>query len=416
MNTSPDVVIIGGGVIGVCAAYELTGLGYKVTVLDRGAIGSGSSYGNAGLIVPSHVIPLPRPGVLSQGLKWLLDPASPFYIRPRLDLSLFTWLWRFRRASTARQMRNGMQAMQHFADAGQDIFLDLIDREALVCGYETAGLLLLYRTLAGLQAGLEEAALLEGAGVAARAVDGEELRAQEPLVRPDIVGGIYLPADAHLNPADFVQGLAARVAARGGQLCPHTAVEGFTTAGGRIVGVRTATGEVVPRHVVLAAGAWSPQIARDLALELPVQAAKGYSLTYKAPPVGPRLPLLLEEARVAVTPLGPLLRFAGMLEFAGLDLSINPRRTAAIAAAPGQYLDLDVPALEQVEVWAGLRPVTPDGLPLIGRAPGLENLVVATGHAMLGMSLAPVTGKLVADLVSRQTPLFDPYPFRLDRF
>ncbi len=416
MNSNPDVLVIGGGVIGVCAAYELTRLGFTVSVLDRGAIASGSSFGNAGLIVPSHVIPLPRPGVLAQGLKWLLDPDSPFYIQPRLDGALLSWLWRFRRASTAHQMRRGMQAMQHFADAGQEVFADLIAREKLACGYEAAGLLLLYQTLTGFEAGLEEAELLESAGVTARAMNVEEVRAQEPIVRQDIAGGIYLPADAHLNPVDFVQGLAARVAERSGQLCPFTEVVGFTRANGRITGVRTTAGEIVPDHVVLAAGAWSPQIARELELSLPVQPAKGYSLTYKAPLASPRLPLLLEEARVAVTPMGPLLRFAGMLEFAGLDLTINPRRVAAIAAAPGQYLDLDVPALEEEEIWAGLRPVTPDGLPLIGRAPRLDNLVVATGHAMLGMSLGPVTGRLVADLVSRRTPIFDPHPFRVDRF
>jgi D-amino-acid dehydrogenase len=414
--SNPDVLVIGGGVIGVCAAYELTNLGCTVSILDRSEIASGSSYGNAGLIVPSHVIPLPRPGVLSQGLKWLLDPDSPFYIRPRFDASLLSWLWQFRQASTARQMRRGMQAMQHFADAGQGVFAELVIREELACDYEAAGLLLLYRTLAGFQAGLEEAGLLEHAGVTAQAMTVDEIRAQEPTVRHDIVGGIYLPADAHLNPAAFVQGLAARVAARGGSICPETTVVGFNTAGGHIVGVRTTAGEINPSQVVLAAGAWSPQIVEELALKLPVQAAKGYSLTYKKPPASPRIPLLLEEARVAVTPMGSRLRFAGMLEFAGLDQTINPRRVAAIAAAPGQYLDLDVAVLEREEVWAGLRPVTPDGLPLIGRAPGWDNLVVATGHAMLGMSLAPVTGKLVADLVTRRPPIFDPYPFRVDRF
>jgi D-amino-acid dehydrogenase len=190
---------------------------------------------------------------------------------------------------------------------------------------------------------------------------------------------------------------------------------GFETAGRRIAAVRTTRGDFRPGQVVLAAGAWSPAVARDLSLKLPIQAAKGYSLTFRRPDSAPSLPLVLSEARVAVTPMGPLLRFAGTLELAGMDLSFNRRRVDAIRQGPHRYL-AGLEDLELVERWRGLRPVTPDGLPIVGRAPGCENLIVAAGHAMIGQSLGPITGKLVAQMACGEQPEFDLAPFRVERF
>ncbi|MFQ5614329.1 MAG: NAD(P)/FAD-dependent oxidoreductase [Anaerolineae bacterium] len=415
MSKQEDVVIIGGGVIGVCAAYFLTKAGRTVTLLEQGEIGSGSSYGNAGLIVPNHVIPLAAPGVLTQGLKWLLNPESPFYVKPRLDFDLLAWLWRFQAACREDKMRRAIPVLRDLGRASAALYRQLVAEEKLDCGYERRGLIMLFKSERGYEEGLAEARLLREFGLSPQPVSADEVRGLIPSARADIAGGVRFPNDAHLNPARFVQELAARVQALGGTIHTQTKVTGFGRKDHRLVSVKTSGGDFRPQQVVLAAGSWSPAVARDLRLRLPVQAAKGYSLTSRRPEACPPIPLLLGEAKVAVTPLGPLMRLAGTLELAGLDLSINRRRVEAIQRAAGDYLTgLEAP--ESVEVWGGLRPCTPDGLPVIGRTAAYDNLIVATGHAMKGMALGPITGQLVAQLACDQPPSLDLTPLRVERF
>jgi D-amino-acid dehydrogenase len=239
-----------------------------------------------------------------------------------------------------------------------------------------------------------------------KVLDGAAARSAEPALRADIVGGLLFSDDAHLVPDRFVRGLAAIAQRRGVVMQTSTEVLAFATSGSRVTGIETTRGPIPCDTVVLAAGAWSPVIARSLDLAIPIQAAKGYSVTYDRPRAGPRAPILLGEARVAVTPMGDMLRFAGTLELAGLDLTIAPRRVEAIKRAATHYLAIDEP-LRLREVWRGLRPCTPDGLPLIGRTRRWENVVLATGHAMIGVSLGPITGKLVAQIVAGEKPMVD---------
>ncbi len=412
----PDVIVVGGGVIGICSAYFLAQSGHKVQVLDRGSIGGGSSFANAGLIVPSHATPLSRPGVIGAGLKWLLDPASPFYIRPRLDLDLLAWLWRFYRASRPAQTRRGLLALHDLSTASAELFARLVETENLDCGYQRHGLLMPCRTHAGFDAELEDAARLQAASIQADILNGAQAKRLEPALRSDLPGAVFFPEDAHLDPQAFVVALADRAAALGVELCPGEEVLRMRRSSGGVIQVETAQGIRRPGTVVLAAGAWSVALARPLGLSLPVQAAKGYSLTYAKTKDGPARPLLLVEDRVAVTPLGDRLRLAGTLEFSGLDLALSRGRLEAVAAALPRYLDVDPVTVEAAQPWAGLRPVTPDGLPLIGEARQQKNLLVATGHAMLGMALGPVTGKLVAEMVSGALPSLDVSPYQVNRF
>jgi D-amino-acid dehydrogenase len=261
--------------------------------------------------------------------------------------------------------------------------------------------------------------VLETAGIAAKILDREAAHALEPSLRPDVIGAVYFPDDAHATPDRFVRGLARLGEENGVSIRTETEVLGFRTDGSRVVAVETTRGDLPCREVVLATGSWSPSVARSLGLRVPVQAAKGYSLTYEAPPGGPRLPVLCAEARVAVTPMGgergAMLRFGGTLELAGLDLTIDRRRVAAIERGARRFLALP-DDLALLEVWRGLRPCTPDGLPMIGRPARWSNLVVATGHAMLGLTLGPVTGRLVGQIVTGETPLLDLAPVDPDRF
>ena len=411
----PDILIIGGGIIGLSAAYYLARQGTAVTVLDQGELGSGSSHGNAGLICPGHSTPIAAPGVLTQGLKWLLDSASPFYIRPRADRDLLNWLWQFRSYCNQEAFDRAVPLLRDLQRASLALFQAIIEREQIACNFAAGGGLTLYRSAVGLADGRREAAHLQQFGLRLSVLDGDAARALEPAVGPAILGAIHLEEDAFLTPHLFLQGLAAAAASSGARLLPHTGVLGIERQNGRVGVVQTTGGAFRPRQVILAAGAWSALIARELALSLPMQPAKGYSVTVPRPQHAPRKYLYLGEARVAVTPMGEHLRYAGTLELAGFDFSINQRRVDAILRAAGAYL---VPGEtpDSVDVWRGMRPCTPDGLPVIGRAPGLDNLLIGTGHAMLGLSLGPITGQLLAELAREERPSFSLDPLRLDRF
>ena len=415
MADSSEILIIGGGVIGVCSAYYLSERGAQVTLLEQGEIAAGSSYGNAGWFVPSHSVPLAAPGALADGLKWMLDPQSPFYVRPRFDLDLFEWILRFGLASRDGPMCRAIPVLRDLSLASGVLYGQLSALDGLAFDYEHKGMLTVFKTAHGLEHGGTEARLLNEFGLRADVMDAEQVHQLEPALRPDVVGGVHFPDDAHFNPAKFVLGLAKLAETRGVRMERNTEVTGFETANKKVAAVKTRRGDFRAGQVILAAGAWSPAVARDLRLKIPVQAAKGYSLTMPRPETGPAMPLMLGEARVAVTPMGGLLRFAGTLELAGLDLSINVRRVDAIVRAAEAYLQIERVAPNE-EPWRGLRPCAPDGLPMLGRTRAYENLIVATGHAMLGMSLGPITGKLVAQVAFGEKPEMDLHPLRAERF
>jgi D-amino-acid dehydrogenase len=409
------VVVIGGGVVGVCAAYYLARAGALVTVVEQGDVAAGSSYGNAGLVVPSHSIPLAAPGVWWKGLKWMGDPESPFYIKPRLDPALLAWLWRFRRACTEAHVRRAMPLLRDLGYASRALFRQLAGLDGLDFGYREEGVLGVYLTDRGYAEAIHEVERLGEVGLSAKLLDGPAARALEPALAPGVVGAVLFPDDAHLVPDRFVRGLARIAASSGVRFRTDTEVVGFQIAGHRITAVETTRGDLEPDDVVLAAGAWSTRLGATAGLALPIQPAKGYSVTYERPPGGPRIPLLLGEARFAVTPMGDALRFAGTLELAGFDFSIDRRRVAAMTRGAARYLP-GATGLTLRELWRGLRPCTPDGLPIVGRPAHPTNLILATGHAMIGVSLGPITGKLVAALATGAPPEIDLALLRPERF
>ncbi|MCZ6676778.1 MAG: FAD-dependent oxidoreductase [Candidatus Poribacteria bacterium] len=417
MKHQSEILIIGGGVVGISSAYYLTEQGRQVTVVEKGEVCSGSSYGNAGLLVPSHSVPLAAPGVIQKGLRWMMNPESPFYIKPRLDRELLKWLWKFRGACNERHVRKSMPILRDLALASLQLFEELATLDDLEFGFEKRGLLMIFKTEKGLKGGVEEAHLMEEVGIQTQVLSPTDIHQLEPNVRANVVGGVFYPQDAHLIPARFVGQLAQHIEKKGADIRPGTEVLGFETLGNQVKTVRTTRGDFVASEVVLAGGSWSAGIAQDLQLELPIQPAKGYSITVKRPEKCPVIPLSLAEAKVAVTPMGETLRFAGTLELAGLDLSINRRRVRAIENAVSDYLpDIDVEHLELIEIWRGLRPCTPDGLPFLGRSSRYDNLTIATGHAMIGVSLGPITGQLVSQLVMHEKPGIDLSALNPERF
>lgn len=396
-----DVLIIGGGAVGVCAAYYLREAGYDVTLVDRGEIGSGASHGNMGLVVPSHSVPLAAPGVVSQGLKWMFRPDSPFYIKPRLDPSLIRWLWAFWKASGEDRMRRAIPLIRGLSLCSLSLFDELNDLDGVDFDYHQRGVVGVYRTQEGLEEGEEERRLLSSYGLEIDALSPDGLAEALPGLELNALGGLHFRQDAHLTPGKFVRSLAAHIERLGVTLLTGAEVMGFTKEKDRIAVIHTTRGDIAAGEVVLTAGSWSAALGELAGVSLPIQPAKGYSVTLRRPSDWPEMPFMLSESRVAVTPMGNTLRIGGTLELAGMDHSINHRRVAAILNAIPRYLpSFDVGSHEILETWCGLRPCTPDGLPFLGRVPDVRNLVVAAGHAMIGVSLGPVTGKLVRRIIA----------------
>jgi D-amino-acid dehydrogenase len=404
MGEKRCIVIVGGGVVGLCSAYYALKRGHEVVVLERGKAGHDScSLGNAGLVVPSHVVPLAAPGMIGQGLRWMWNPESPFYIKPRLDSGLVAWAWRFWRASTKARAQGAMPVLCALNLRSRQLFEDLARGEdAMEFGLKQRGLLMLFKTEEAMREEVEAARHAEALGLKIEILDAKGVAAMEPGVTLDVVGAVYYGDDCMLTPQVFIEGLEKKIVAMGGEIRWESGVRDFEKTGGRITGARLEGGDRVNGdEFVLASGVWSEEVAKRLGLSLPMEAGKGYSVTVERPPAMPTRPALLMEARVAVTPMGETLRFAGTMELAGRDTRVNPRRVRGMVKSVPEYM----PAFrredfEGCEPWAGLRPCSPDGLPYLGRTKGWSNLVVACGHAMLGLSMGPVTGDLVARLVS----------------
>jgi D-amino-acid dehydrogenase len=333
----------------------------------------------------------------------MFNPESPLYIKPRLNLALVSWVARFALACRTPPMRKGMSLLNDLIQASMALHGELASLGGAEFCFNQKGSLAIYRSSKGFEAGLKQAAILGPYGIKSKVLDREEVLRVLPRVQQRIIGGIFMNEDAHLNPAQFVNWLASKAVSMGVTFSTSTEVLGFKPSGKTISTVQTNRGEFVADQVVLAAGSWSPGIMGKLGVTLPIQPAKGYSITVKTPEPALSIPIWLTESKVTVTPMGGILRFAGTLELAGLNFSINQRRVDAIRRAVREYL-VGMDEYETLEVWRGLRPLTPDGLPIIATSKTWSNLIIATGHGMQGISLGPITGKLVAQLAAKETP------------
>lgn len=410
-----EVVVIGAGVIGLCCAYALRKRGLEVVVLDRAVPGSGASHGNGGWVCPSFSDPVPAPGLLTTSLRWLLQPDSPLYIRPRLDPAFARWLWRFQRACNPRDYHRGLAALAALNRRTLALY-DALAADGVCFEQHKDGLLFLFVTEAAAERQAHDLALMERYGAPpAVPMSRADLAAEGLNPTERVIGGLLAPAERHVRPESLLAGLARWLDEAGVRLCNGHGVTGFERRGERIGGVRTTRGMVEARHIVLAAGVWSARLARELAMDLPLEAGKGYSVTMTGSPLHLSRPLDLSEARAALSPYDGALRVLGTMELSGLTHALTRRRLDALTAAPRAYLrDWTVTAVR--EEWAGPRPMTPDGLPVIGPAPTARNVIIATGHAMLGVTLAPATADVVADLIAGQPDHELLAPFRADRF
>ncbi len=417
-TVSKNIVIIGAGAIGLSCALHCARKGHRVTVLERnGARRDGCSFGNAGMIVPSHFVPLAAPGMVKLGLKWMLNPESPFYIKPRLDGDLFDWAFKFWRAANAEHVRRSAPLLRDLNFASRALFEELAAQNDNRFGLTTRGLLMLCQTAHALEDEAKFAAQANALGVPAEVLDAQQTAKLDPGVTMAVAGAIYFPKDAHFTPDRYVDLLQSQAETLGVNFLWNTEVTGLEARGGKITAVETLHGELFADEIILGGGSWSPVIVRALGLKIPIQAGKGYSLTLPQPRELPQLCSILTEARLAVTPMGTSLRFGGTMEISGLNESISAVRVQGIIKSVAKYFPKFSPAdFKDIQPWRGLRPCSPDGLPYLGRTMKFSNLILATGHAMMGMSLSPITGKIVSEIVNGEKSSFDLSLLSPDRY
>lgn len=412
-------MIIGGGVIGLCTAYYCAQRGMTVTVVDRQpAQRNGCSFANAGIIVPSHFIPLAAPGMIELGLKWMWDPASPFYIKPRLDADLLGWGVKFCRAANAEHVARSAPLLRDLSLASRKCFEDLAALPNVDFGLVKKGSLMLCKEPHALEEEAQTAAHARQLGIPVEILNARQVAALDPGADMEIAGAVYFPLDCHLTPARFMAAMQRLCEQGGVEFIWNREAVDWQIEDGRVRAAQISGGnEISGDEFVLCGGSWSPLLAKKIGLNIPIQAGKGYSLTLPKPRQLPQICSILVEARVAVTPMGGSLRVGGTMEIAGLNEDANPVRIHGIVNSFCRYFPEFRPEdFADIEPLRGLRPCSPDGLPYIGRTRRLENLSLATGHAMIGLSTGPITGKLMAEILSEGKPAMDIAMLSPDRY
>ena len=414
-SNSEDVLILGGGVIGLSCALFLLEQGRSVRILEKNTVGGATSMGNCGTITPSHALPLAAPGIISKALKFMTQADAPFYIKPSTDLSLLDWLLRFSLRCNAKDQRTTALAKAPLLNASRALLQTLIEKYAMECQFRASGVLYVCKSAQHLESLSAELPLLTECGVRSEALDSSQLAAREPALLPDMAGGVYFPDDANFRPDAYCQELARVVRALGAVIEEGCEVHSIAVDGDRVRHVETSLGQRQGGQVLVALAAWSPAMVKDIGLNLPIQPGKGYSITYTPPTLLPKTPLVLTERSVCVTAWQDGYRLGSTMEFSGFDDSLNAKRLDALERGAREYLKAPI-GPDVVSRWFGWRPMTYDDLPILGISPKHRNLFLATGHGMLGMSMSAITGQLMAAQMTGKTPAIDLTPYSAARF
>ncbi len=408
-------IVIGGGIIGLCSAYYLQKEGHEVTVLDKSGMDGGASYVNAGYISPSHIVPLSAPGVVKKGLQWMFDPSSPFYVKPRLDPDFLSWAWAFNKSCTQEHVKRSIPVIRDIAVFSHELYEDIEKEPGFDFHFEKKGLLMLCKTEKMLEEEIKVARLAAEVDLQSKVLNKEELRILEPAVNRDVLGATFYSCDSHTTPTEFMKNMKSHLLACGVDIKTNEKVIDLQIKDGKISEVLTDHGSYKADEFVLAAGSWTGLVAKKIGMKLLLQAGKGYRINVERE-TNISLPAILAEAKAAVTPMNGFTRFAGTMEIAGINDTVNPLRVKAIAKAAHDYYEqMSITEEEMENASSGLRPLSPDGLPYIGRTQKCLNLTIATGHAMMGWTMATATGKLVAEIISEDKSSLDLNPFSPDR-
>jgi D-amino-acid dehydrogenase len=414
MKSQSDVLIIGGGIIGLSTAVQLAESGARVRLIEKDRVGHGCSYGNAGWMTPCFALPLPMPGLFFKSLKWLMNPDSPLYIKPTLDPLLFKWLARFTLSMNTRQAESATEALVLLSKVSLDLYEKLAD-EFPEIAFEKKGLLMVAQSKDGVQAAVDEMNLVSQHKIPGQKLSPDEIRALEPALVGHLEGGVYFPSEAHAEPLKVVQALAKKAKALGVVIEEGVELSAIETSQGKVQSIQTSQGSRKAGTFVLATGSWSTELAKQLQVSVPILGGKGYAMI--VPPLAkqPKHPIMLIEKKIAITPRQNSLRVAGTLELVNQDFNITQRRVDAIVRGAREFLEMPE-KLEVQELWRGLRPCSPDGVPLIGFSKRVSNLALACGHQMLGLQAGFGTGKLLADLITKGSSELDRKVYDPNRF
>ncbi|MGB2341108.1 MAG: NAD(P)/FAD-dependent oxidoreductase [Flavobacteriaceae bacterium] len=397
-----SVIVIGGGIVGLSTAFYLRAEGHEVTLLDKGTITEGASFVNAGYLTPSHIVPLAAPGMISKGLKWMLNSSSPFYIKPRLDADLISWGWKFMRSCSKKHVQRSLAAIKEINELSKGLYHEMHASVDFDFHLEDRGVLMAFKTSKAEKSEYSVMQAAQDLGLDVSLLGVEEVNRLQPGIQMNIAGAYHYRCDAHSTPEVFMNQLKKNTLKSGVEIHTETTVKNFQVRGDRISTVVTDRGNFEADEVVFAAGAWTEELLKPLKIVLSVQAGKGYRINVEAR-TGISLPCILMESKVGVTPMQGFTRFAGTMEIAGINHNIRENRVNAIAHAATQYYSgLEIDLNDRKQARCGLRPLSPDGLPFIGRHSSCSNLVLATGHSMMGWSLGPATGKLVTEIISNK--------------
>lgn len=413
---SKNIIIIGGGIIGLSTAYYLQKEGHQVTVIDKSNFTTGASYVNAGYITPSHVISLASPGIITQGIKWMFNSSSPFYVKPRLDADFLKWAWAFKKSANAKKVAASIPVIKDINLLSRDLYEDLKASNDFNFHYERKGLMMYYQSDKVGEHEWEVGKTALKAGLHAELLTSmDAIRKYEPTADLNVKGAVYFDCDAHMTPSDFMPEMIAYLKRKGVQILANEEVKDVEFFNQKISKLITNKSVYEADEVVMAAGSWSPLLTKKLGINIPIQAGKGYRINVERE-TNISIPAVLCEAKVAVTPMTGFTRFAGTMEIDRINHKINPVRVHAIAkAAESFYNGLEISQEEKEAADCGLRPCSPDGLPYIGKSSKCTNLTIAAGHAMMGWSLGPATGKLVSEIISDKKSAIDLEPFSPDR-
>jgi D-amino-acid dehydrogenase len=408
------VLIIGGGIMGLSSAYYLQKKGYEVTILDKGDITDNCSFGNAGMIVPSHFVPLAAPGMIAQGIRWMFNSRSPFYVRPSLNSNLIGWGLKFIKHATDRHVSASAVPLRDLSLLSRKLYEDLAKEPGFDFELTNKGILAFYKTD---KAGEEEAHLAKRAlelGLDMAVLTVADCKALQPKLNLDVRGAVHYRCDAHLDPSKLMNALLLYLEKNDVKIIRNKEVDRIESQGNRITKVFTGDTGWEADQYVLATGSWSPAIAKLMNLKLSIMPGKGYSFMEKEPESRLTIPALLCEARVAITPMNGNIRYGGTMELDKINDRINMTRvTGIVASVPKYFPDLKPELPRKEHIWYGFRPSSPDGLPYIGRSAQKNNLLVATGHGMMGLSLGLATGLLISQLVAEQAPEINLAPYAI---
>lgn len=412
-----SVILIGGGIIGLCSAYYLQQEGHTVTVIDQSDMQDGCSYGNAGYLSPSHFIPLATPGIVKQGFKWMLNAKSPFYVQPRLNANLINWGLKFIKSATHEHGKRSAIPLRDISLLSKKLYEDLSVAPGYNFYYEQKGMIEFFQTHTNANHAVEMVNQSNELGLEAVLLNKEEVQQLEPDLKIDVLGGIHFKCDAHLYPNKLMSDLKKDLQNKGVIFVLNEVVKEFIIEKNVVKGARSTDKEFFADELVLATGALTGDLAKKLNLKIPMIGGRGYSVTFDNPPFKVHHPIILTEARVAITPMaGSKVRFGGTMEITSFKSPPKLKRVEGIFESVKKYFpdfDLEVP---RDKIWYGYRPCSADGLPYIGRSGKYSNLVIASGHAMLGLSLGAATGKLVSEIIGGKQPSVDLVAFNPDRF